>query len=717
MSKLKLVLTFLCLPPLFLSYIEDANAKIGEWKNLTYINEVKRVVILNGTIWGATSGGLLGYNFETEKFIKYTNANGLSEINLKALAADRDGKLWIGAAAPQGKIDIFDIEKNVIETVDFGLTEITYIKVLRDTIFVGFVASEGNGILFFEYDSFKKEYMFKDSYKYFPGSFSTINEIFINKQSIYLATDIGVFSASLSSLNLKDPDEWEIVGGEVLSGKSVNSIAASGERIFFGTDSGVILYSNGDYRTINKGLNNLYVNRLSIGPDGAIYAATNYRIFKLTEADEWILLGNLPMRVYDLAFDDSGRIWAGTYGRAFAFWDEEASSWFYITPNGPAGRKFSALIVYEKGRLWGGGGGFFFVMDDNCWFNFFPHTRVYAVHDPGEVDCNSFVADSLPLPVTNPLDARIFDNMVWFTSFGGGLTLLDMDTPGNFVLYDTTDGKLTDPAGERNRGYVVVTDVERDRDGNIWIANAFAQNKKVLIVITPEGEWGYFSMMESTLELELTDIEIDHMGRIWVGANYNFTVPSYGGIAILDHKGTVLDKSDDVWYSINETEGLENSTILSLAEDKENIMWIVTGSGVQSLPVPDRLDQSYFSQNLSEPLYQLFQYSVSFVMVDVRNNKWFGTQNGGVQILFNNGTWLNGGLGYNTQNSEIIDDNIISMAFNDRTGDVYLGSLRGLSILSTPYTRPLRDLSNLKVYPNPFVIPSDRELIIEGLVD
>ncbi|MCG8606533.1 hypothetical protein MJD09_16310, partial [bacterium] len=91
---------------------------------------------------------------------------------------------------------------------------------------------------------------------------------------------------------------------------------------------------------------------------------------------------------------------------------------------------------------------------------------------------------------------------------------------------------------------------------------------------------------------------------------------------------------------------------------------------------------------------------INVIGVDGRNNKWFGTANG-VSILSNDGvTWTH----FTTGNSQLVSSNVLSFAFNETTGEAWIGTTNGLSRLQTPFSAPKPNLTLLTGYPNPFII-------------
>ena len=59
---------------------------------------------------------------------------------------------------------------------------------------------------------------------------------------------------------------------------------------------------------------------------------------------------------------------------------------------------------------------------------------------------------------------------------------------------------------------------------------------------------------------------------------------------------------------------------------------------------------------------------------------------------------------FTTQNSPLVWDHVQAFAFHPESGDAFIGTTNGISQVTTPYTAPKSDLSEVEVYPNPFIL-------------
>jgi hypothetical protein len=113
---------------------------------------------------------------------------------------------------------------------------------------------------------------------------------------------------------------------------------------------------------------------------------------------------------------------------------------------------------------------------------------------------------------------------------------------------------------------------------------------------------------------------------------------------------------------------------------------------------------------ISTPLTE----DINCIGVDALNNKWIGTNSNGIIYVSPDGSTLL--ARYNMLNSPLPDNKITSIACDNQKGTVYFGTTKGLVSFKTIAINPLEECDKIKTGPNPFTIPSDKMLKIDGLV-
>ena len=152
----------------------------------------------------------------------------------------------------------------------------------------------------------------------------------------------------------------------------------------------------------------------------------------------------------------------------------------------------------------------------------------------------------------------------------------------------------------------------------------------------------------------------------------------------------------------------------SFVIDKRGELWLGTSLGVYVLYDPSDVLNYSLSSIKIENIFSLRQYAINCIAVDALNRKWIGTSQGLLLVSPDGGTVL---ASYNTINSPLLSNQIISLAVDENKGIVYVGLENGLISFSTSAIKPNEDFSALSVYPNPFLVTNElKEITITGLV-
>lgn len=105
---------------------------------------------------------------------------------------------------------------------------------------------------------------------------------------------------------------------------------------------------------------------------------------------------------------------------------------------------------------------------------------------------------------------------------------------------------------------------------------------------------------------------------------------------------------------------------------------------------------------------------INTIAIDGANRKWFGTQNSGVYLMSSDGTKEI--LHFTTKNSPLFSDNILDIGINQKTGEVYFATAKGLISYKGTATDANNDFNNIFVYPNPVKPDFTGVIAIRGLM-
>ena len=113
--------------------------------------------------------------------------------------------------------------------------------------------------------------------------------------------------------------------------------------------------------------------------------------------------------------------------------------------------------------------------------------------------------------------------------------------------------------------------------------------------------------------------------------------------------------------------------------------------------------------------YLLDGVQINSIVVDGGNRKWVGTDASGLYLLSEDGTQTI--EHFTIDNSPLISNQILSLALNSRTGELFIGTGAGLMSYQTDAADPKDALDDIYAYPNPVREDHDGMITIAGLME
>ena len=733
---------------LFLFAIISGSNRIGQWESWTSPLIVHDLVALDGKIYSATEGGLLIYDLDEGGFRTVTNIDGLLGTNLNVISIDMYGNIWLGGAMPNGFVQIIDpINDESIHEFDFGLTEIIDIACSDTVAYAVYKKNQDIGLQKFLYTDGK--WVHNDlmtTHWLLDAEF--IEGIEIWGDRIFVGSEHGLYFGTIN----EDPSVWTIPLVE-LNGE-ITSLYLTGEELIVACDKIVYSLNLPTFElTILVDYMNWALHEVIKTVDGSLYGILSNKYFKLGEdAYEWYF--QFPSHtVNKLLLSENGQVIAGTKS-GLGFVDLEKQKFDYRIPNVPLTNQFSAVTVLNDGRVVAGSKYGLAIKEDWGWRNIVETTGtdpiIHSTFDP-----TMFAADTLPIDFGGFI-ADIEqgpDGLIYCAvrgtypepiRHGGGVVIIDIDNPANYTIVDTTklDYWFT---SDNSTPYLVVKDLEFDRDGNLWVADTYARYEhNPISVRTPSGQWNsYHADNGGILSITPNTLAIDSWNRVWVGSfegeeNTGENMPN-GGLVMLDYSGSPAEPETYEWvnYSTGNSpsevslgfDDTGNNTVYSLAIN-QNRMWILTRVGLAYFDLGASNNRPIVRQGPKSTTQTLLTYfpNISFglgskLKLDARGNVWALSPSDGIHILLANGTyWPDEDPtvsveGINVGSSLLLSDEVTDIDFDIILGVAYITTNRGISVLKIPFADPIENYSGISVYPSPFHIPSQKPLIVDGLTD
>lgn len=305
------------------------------------------------------------------------------------------------------------------------------------------------------------------------------------------------------------------------------------------------------------------------------------------------------------------------------------------------------------------------------------------------------------------------------SSFGYGIYEF---REGKFVNHYSIHNSPLETVVPSNNRYVRVPMVKFDNEGNLWCINTGV--KDIVKILKKDGTW--ISLHYKPIEYLPTMVEpmIDSRGWLWITS-----LQGEAGVFCAKLNGTPFDTSDDeskVWlnkFTNQDGTSYDIYQVYALTEDHNRKMWVGTNAGLFVIDNP----QTFFNDGTFKQIkvprndgtgladYLLSGTYIKSIKVDGANRKWVGTNDNGIYLISADG--LETIHHFTTDNSPLPSDCIESIAINGKSGEVFIGTDKGMASYMSDATRAEEKLdeNNVYAYPNPVKADYSGVISIVGL--
>jgi hypothetical protein len=212
---------------------------------------------------------------------------------------------------------------------------------------------------------------------------------------------------------------------------------------------------------------------------------------------------------------------------------------------------------------------------------------------------------------------------------------------------------------------------------------------------------------------------ITQTGQKWV------VLPGGNGLFVLDDNNTPEYFGDDKSKKmlVTDSDNKVFSSVYCIAEDLDGNIWIGTDQGPVVYYNPERVfENDLKAYRIKIPRndgteivdFLLGTESITSISVDGANRKWLGTQSSGAYLLSPDGTQqINN---YNTESSPIFSNSVSSLAIDNKTGNVWISTSKGVISIRGDATSGLETFKDVYSFPNPVREDYFGNVTITGLI-
>jgi len=666
---------------------------IGQWRTHLPYHQALSVSEDVENIYCATSGGLFSLSKSNSELKKWSTIDNLSGIDTKILSFNQNtSQLFI--AYQNSKIDLLSKE-NIFKLNDIFAKQGLGNKTINAITFKNQLAYLSMGFGIVVYDLARREV--KDTY--FIGANGTNTEVLaiaILDDVILAVTNSGILENNINNPQITNSNTWlKHANNQNYPNGNVTSITTFNGFVYGLFTNGIYKFNKNNWQLTSIFSPNVKGLKTS---NGFLLTVADFRL--ITYNNQEVIVKNIQNtnqfnNLNDALASSNGDLYLADAQKGLIK-VVGTNQFINIKPNGPNTNAVQNLNAVD-GKLILSPGTISQVFSPSFNFDGF---GVYENNEWKSYDKQlpNFVA--VRDIVNSSFDTQ--NQTFYLNSYFNGL--IEFKPDNLFKIYNQNNSSLQTTIGDV--ASIRTNGVQVDANKNVWVTQYGVQ--KPLSKKTADGQWTSFSFSSvvSSPSVNVTGLLLDFDERKWMPIRND-------GIIIFD--GSISRK---LGFNVNNG-NLPGSNVNCLTLDKDGAVWIGTNQGVAvayntsevlrgaNVEIPNLIDGQFL-----RPL--LATENINCIAMDGANRKWIGT---------NNGVWLFSTDGskqihfFNQNNSPLIDNNIISIAIEASTGEVFMGTASGIISYHGDATEPVAKMNKITVFPNPVRPNFEGTIGIKGLAE
>lgn len=656
--------------------------------------------------------GLYCYDIKELTLTPLTKTTGLSDVGVATMAYD-DKTGYLVVAYTNGNVDLYKDER-VYNISDIKRASIDGDKSISRIRFYNRHAylACSFGIVVIDLGRHEIENTF---YLSLGAGHLKVNDLAFTADKIVAATDSGMFSAAKDDPYLNMSSRWTRDAQPSLAGLPISRIESDGQSLLVttylvdpayrllyryqvdGTCSlltdgtlNFVRYTNGRWLLLNNDTLSIYDNQ-----------------FQLQELHTDV--GGVDLQVNDATLDKGNQLWVAHNWAGFLIWSADRSWASSLTPNGPQTPNVFRLVPNGNKMMLCPGGitttfANAYLAAELCTFS---SNKWSTLADP--LNLKPRLSDIVDVAV-DPNDST----HLLAASWGYGIVDIRNNQITNIYNDSNTSGALQ-PYQQSGFKTLRTGAVVFDAEGNAWITNSL-QNQG-LVKFAADGTWKSFNispMLKSGGQFN--QLLCDSIrGYKWFFGNKVNRIYLHDGV------------SRQAWVDPNHGSKLSTSFVNAIVQDRSGEIWIGTEKGIKVVyDAYKAFDKGGMGEqspiNCSNIIiskdgideYLMAYESITCIAVDGANRKWVGTATGGLYLLSASG--LEELQHFTAANSPLYSDKIVCLAINPVSGELFIGTDKGLQSYRTGATfAEVIPEEEAYAFPNPVRSDYDGPIAIKGL--
>lgn len=687
-----------------------AQVAVGQWREHMPYAKGLRVAVTPDRIYHAGEHGLYYLDRKADALERLSKINGMSDFGFSAIAySDQHNTLVI--AYSNTNIDLIK-DNQIINIPDIKDKQILGNKTINNIHIDGDYAYLACGFAIVVLDMVREEV--KDTwYIGANGGPVMVNDISSNPDHFIAATTQGLLMAPRNGVLLADFNNWSVVDEiPVLSFSSATQLGdrfyvaldnAQSDTVYFQSEVGGAWLQFTDPVIYNVHSLESDDGLLMMCTDGKVEVYDHENVSQFGTAT----FGSMNADPRHAISDEAGNIWVANRNFGLGRLSPDFSTKTFPL-SGPADVSSFDIDVWDS-RLYVAGGGY-----SGAWGPVYSSVGIFSFIDgqwntitPGSGLLQG-MWDFVRVKV-DPFDSR----RMYACSWGAGLVEFYDGQP--VARYDTSNSAITSivgyPGNYRLGGMAI------DDNANLWVGGT--DSGKMLFCKTAGGTWYGYSFPGVVTSGSVANMTVDQTGQVWA------IIPRNNGLLVFNHNGTLAETGDDQSRKLTSAVGngaLASNNLFCIASDLDGEVWVGSDNGISVFYSPGSVfnggnfdSQQIIIEQDGYVQYVLENQAVTVIKVDGANRKWVGTASSGVYLLSADGTEEI--HHFTVDNSPLPSNGITALTIDHLTGEVYIGTEKGIVSYrgTATYGEPTIDDTKVYAYPNPVRPEYFGPIAIKGL--
>jgi hypothetical protein len=689
---------------------------VGTWKSYPAYHEATLVTETPHAVYAVYDGSMLSYSTDDESIQTYSVQDGLNPAPIIFLQYCPDTKALL-IVYEDSNMDIFLGRNQVYHLPDIKNNIYLTNKAINSVEVRGGNAYLATGFGIVVVDIQNRE--IRNTYRFDMNTTAACEW----GEYLYAATEGGLIRARLSS-NLTDRANWAAVAGA--EGVHIDKMVLFQEHLILYDAQAQVVWWFSPEGGLRRFISDNLVRQLAVFNGRLTFVGYHFVIFyKDFDTSVGVIFDERIKAVSSVY--SGGDYWVAWGDRGVLKvaippieegWTEYETLVSDIRVNSPK-RNYAFRLKFSGDKLLVTGGdrggnrldraGTFMIYDQGRWQSL----DEQAVAQQTGLPCNDLI-DMVEDPRS---PGRYF-----VSSWGEGIYVFnqELELENRYSLHNST----LQPTSPDNTT-VRVDGLIFDAQNNLYATNAGVTSG--LSILSPDGRWSAHHY-EHLVGIQPNRLLIARDGKKWI--NF-FRIGSVGGPGVFvldDTRGDPNETSDDGGDRVYHSEQFIDqqgrnagaTAYLCMAEDLSGVVWVGTDNGPITFSSADQVDRSECyrpvgTDEYGDGYYLLEGQKVNAIAVDGGNRKWIGTDGGGLFLVDQAEGQLNV-QNFTTDNSLILSNTILSIAINGRTGEVFVGTSRGICSYQGDAIDGRADYSSVHAFPNPVFPRRNNQVVITGLM-